>query len=125
MAVQALYHGTFNGEAPFYQLPYLSADRILRGVWRNLYIDRQAIALQGELRSNFSNVDPRYGYVVFAGAGDVAPNFFKGYDPAITGVFGVGFRQQVIPKLKLQSRIDFSVTTKGNFGIFGGVGLTF
>ena len=124
-AVQALYHGTFNGDAPFYQLPYLSADRILRGVWRNLYIDRQAVALQGELRSNFSNVDPRYAYVVFAGAGDVAPNFFEDYEPNITGVFGVGLRQQVIPKLRLQSRVDFSVTTKGNIGIFGGVGLAF
>src|SRR5690606_13425936 len=66
LAVQALYHGTMDGEAPFYQLPYLSADRILRGVWRNLYIDRQAVALQAELRSNFSNIDPRYGYVLFA-----------------------------------------------------------
>lgn len=125
LAVQALYHGVFNGDAPFYQLPYLSADRLLRGIWRNLYIDRQAIALQGELRSNFSNVDPRYGYVVFAGAGDVAPNFFEDYKPGITGVFGVGFRQQVVPKLKLQSRIDLSVTTKGNVGVFGGIGLTF
>jgi|GEM_PF-1113139 Outer membrane protein len=125
LAVQALYHGILSGGAPFYQLPYLSADRLLRGIWRNLYIDRQAIALQGELRSNFSNVDPRYGYVVFAGAGDVAPSFFEDYKPGITGVFGVGFRQQVIPKLKLQSRIDLSVTTKGNVGIFGGIGLTF
>ncbi|MFC3196506.1 BamA/TamA family outer membrane protein [Parapedobacter deserti] len=125
LAVQALYHGIWTGDAPFYQLPYLSADRLLRGIWRNLYIDKQAVALQGELRSNFSNVDPRYGYVVFAGAGDVAPNFFEDYQPGITGVFGVGFRQQVIPKLKLQSRIDLSVTTKGNVGVFGGVGLTF
>jgi hypothetical protein len=125
LAVQALYQGIFNGDAPFYQLPYLSADRILRGVWRNLYIDRQALAVQAELRSNFSNIDPRYGYVVFAGAGDVAPDFFKGYNPNITGVFGVGYRQQVIPKLKLQSRIDFSYTTKGNFGVFGGLGLSF
>lgn len=125
LAVQALYQGTFSGDAPFYQLPYLSADRILRGVWRNLYIDRQALAVQAELRSNFSNIDPRYGYVLFAGAGDVAPDFFKGYTPDIIGVFGVGYRQQVIPKLKLQSRIDFSYTTKGNFGVFGGLGLSF
>ncbi|QNL48069.1 BamA/TamA family outer membrane protein [Olivibacter sp. SDN3] len=125
LAVQALYHATFNGDAPFYQLPYLSADRILRGVWRNLYIDKQAVALQTELRSNFSNIDPRYGYVLFAGAGDVAPNLFKGYNPDITGVFGVGLRQQVTPKLKLQSSVDFSVTTKGDIGIFGGMGLTF
>ncbi|TYR34689.1 BamA/TamA family outer membrane protein [Sphingobacterium phlebotomi] len=125
LAVQALYHGTMDGEAPFYQLPYLSADRILRGVWRNLYIDRQAVALQAELRSNFSNIDPRYGYVLFAGAGDVAPNFFKGYTPDIVGVFGMGYRQQVIPKRKLQSRIDVSYTTKGDFGIFGGLGLSF
>ncbi|QNL48620.1 BamA/TamA family outer membrane protein [Olivibacter sp. SDN3] len=124
-AFQAIYHNVFNGNAPFYQLPYLSADRILRGVWRNLYIDRQAVALQGELRSNFSNIDPRYGYVLFAGAGDVSDNFFKGYDPKIIGVFGLGFRQQVIPKLKLQSRIDFSVTTRGSIGVFGGMGLTF
>lgn len=125
LAVQALYHGIFNGDAPFYQLPHLSADRILRGIWRNLYIDRQAVAVQTELRSNFSTIDPRYGYVVFAGAGDVAPHFFKGYRPDIIGVFGVGYRQQVIPKLRLQSRIDVSYTTKGNFGIFGGLGLSF
>lgn len=125
LAVQALYQGTFNGEPPFYQLPYLSGDRILRGVWRNLYIDRQAIAVQAELRSNFSNIDPRYGYVVFAGAGDVAPDFFKGYNPGVIGVFGVGYRQQAIPKLKLQSRIDVSYTTKGHVGIFGGLGLSF
>lgn len=125
LAIQAYYQGTFGGDAPFYQLPYLSADRIFRGVWRNLYIDRQVLAAQAELRSNFSNIDPRYGYVVFAGAGDVAPHFFEGYSPDVIGVFGVGFRQQVIPKLKLQSRIDFSYTTKGNFGISGGLGLSF
>lgn len=125
LGFQAIYHNIFNGDAPFYQLPYLSADRILRGVWRNLYIDRQAVAIQGELRSNFSNIDPRYGYVLFAGAGDVADNFFKDYDPKVIGVFGLGFRQQVIPKLKLQSRIDCSITTRGNIGVFGGVGLTF
>jgi hypothetical protein len=55
----------------------------------------------------------------------VAPDFLKGYKPDIIGVFGIGYRQQVIPKLKLQSRVDFSYTTKGNFGIFGGLGLSF
>ncbi|WP_169719491.1 WD40 repeat domain-containing protein [Olivibacter sitiensis] len=125
IAFQAIYHNTYGGDIPFYQLPHLSADRILRGVWRNLYIDRQAIAVQGELRSNFSDIDPRYGYVLFAGAGDVAPSFFKNYTPRIVGVFGTGYRQQIIPKLKLQSRVDLSFTTRGDLGISGGIGLTF
>lgn len=125
LAVQALFHGTYNGEVPFYQLPYLSADRILRGVWRNLYIDKQAFAIHGELRSDFNNIDPRFGYVLFAGVGDVADNFFKGYDPKLIGVFGLGVRQQIIPKLKLQSRIDCSVNTRGDIGVFGGVGVAF
>lgn len=88
LAVQVFYHGTFNGDAPFYQLPYLSADRILRGVWRNLYIDKQAVAVQTELRSNFSNVDSRYGYVLFAGAGDVAPNLFKELQECLVWDYG-------------------------------------
>lgn len=125
LAVQAQYHGAFNGDVPFYQLPYLSADRLLRGVWRNLYIDRQAFAVQGELRSSFTDIDPRFGYVLFAGVGDVATNFLKAYDPRLIGVFGLGVRKQLVPKLKLQSRIDCSINTRGDIGVFGGVGVAF
>ncbi len=125
LAFQLLYHHVDGGNTPFYMMPYLGGDRLIRGSWRNLYLDRQATLLQTELRSDFSSIDPRYGYVVFAGIGDVAEDFFSGYNPSLIGVGGVGFRQQLIPKLKLQSRIDFTLSTRGEWGIYGGIGVSF
>jgi len=124
-AVQGFYQNTFGGTVPFYALPYLTADRMIRGVWRNLYIDKQALALQGELRSTFSAIDTRYGYVLFGGVGDVSSNFFNDYRPKPIGFFGMGLRRQLIPKLKLHSRLDGAVTTRGDLGFFGSVGVAF
>ncbi|MFT2007513.1 BamA/TamA family outer membrane protein [Pontibacter sp. 13R65] len=125
LALQLHYHNVYGGETPFFMLPYLGGDRLIRGAWRNLYLEKQSIMLQTELRSDFSRADPRYGYVVFAGIGDVAANFFRSYNPEIIGVGGVGLRQQLVPKLKLQSRLDFSYSTRGDWGILGGIGVSF
>jgi outer membrane protein assembly factor BamA len=125
LAWRAFFQGTFNGNAPFYQLPYISADHVLRGLWRNQYIDRQSLSAETEFRGDFSKVDKRFGYLLFAGAGDVAENFFRDYNPKVTGVFGAGFRQQLMPKSNLQSHLEVSFTTRGDVGVFGGVGLAF
>ncbi|MFC6100715.1 BamA/TamA family outer membrane protein [Olivibacter domesticus] len=125
LAVQAMFNGTWGGDVPFYQLPYMTADKAFRGVWRNLYIADQVYSVQAEYRSYFSEVDPRFGYAVFAGLGDDAKNFFKDYAASIKAFYGVGFRQQLVPKFRLDSRVDFGLTSKGDFGIFVGTGVAF
>ncbi|RYZ13669.1 MAG: hypothetical protein EOP49_54235, partial [Sphingobacteriales bacterium] len=70
LAIQAMADVTWNGLPPFYQLPYLGSDRIMRGVFRNLYIYPQVMMAQAEYRSTIIPNDNRYGYVLFAGAGD-------------------------------------------------------
>lgn len=125
LAIQLVYNAIWGGTAPFYEMPYLSSDRLLRGVWRNLFIDEQIAFAQAEFRSFFSPADTRYGYSLFAGLGDATPNFFNGYDAAPKFVYGAGFRQQLIPELRLDSRLDFALTNEGNFGVFFGIGVAF
>lgn len=125
LAFQGLFNATWGGDVPFYRLPYITGDRVLRGVWRNLYIDKQAAAVQAEFRSFIARGDSRYGYVVFAGLADSAEDFFKGYKPDIKFVYGAGWRQQLVPKLRLDLRIDVAFTNKGNVGVSGGAGVAF
>jgi len=125
IAVQAMTDLTWGGEIPFYSLPYYTAERAFRGVYRNLYIDKQILFLQTEFRSLFTRADPRYGYVIFAGAADGAGDFFKGYKPDIKMLYGLGLRQQLFPKHRLLLRIDLAWTNKGDFGVFGAIGTSF
>lgn len=124
-AFQALFNGTWGGNVPFYKLPYITADRALRGMWRNLYIDRQTTSVQGEFRSFFSARSTRYGYAVFAGAADGATNFLKNYSPDIKIVYGAGLRTQLFPKQRLDLRLDVAFNSKEDVGIYGGIGVSF
>lgn len=125
LAIQGAADLTWDGQPPFYMLPYFTADKALRGIYRNLYIDNQVAFAQVEFRSRFSAGDPRFGYAIFAGAADGANNFFRGYQPDIKAVYGLGIRQQVYPKNHLLLRMDAAWTSKGDFGIFAGLGTSF
>lgn len=83
LGIQFIYQSTYGGDIPFYNLPYIGYDRIIRGLWRNLYIDQQAIGIQTELRSHFTNIDTRHGYVLFAGAGKCFACFFPYFEACL------------------------------------------
>ncbi len=125
LAVQGLVDATWNGTVPFYGLPYFTGDRTFRGIWRNLYIDQQIVALQAEFRSVFSKADPRFGYAIFAGIADGANDFFRNYTTDVKVVYGLGFRTQVLPKKRMYARLDYAMTSKGDYGVFGGIGVSF
>ncbi|UCJ09744.1 BamA/TamA family outer membrane protein [Chitinophaga pendula] len=125
IAVQGLADMTWDGQVPFYNLPYFTSDRTLRGLWRNLYVDNQIITVQAELRGFFSQADPRIGYSVFAGAGDGSRNFFRIYSPDIKFGYGAGLRIQIVPKIKMYARVDYCFTSQGDQGFFGGIGTAF
>ncbi|MCW3463015.1 hypothetical protein [Chitinophaga nivalis] len=125
IAVQGAADITWNGQPPFYMLPYFTADKALRGIYRNLYIDRQVAFAQVEYRSRFNVADPRFGYTIFAGAADGAADFLHDYQSDIKAVYGLGFRQQLYPKNHLLLRMDAAWTSKGDFGFFASLGASF
>ncbi len=62
------YHTIQGSSTPFYLLPQLGNDQIMRGYYTGRYRDRNLLAAQLELRYR---VIPRLGFAGFAGAGSV------------------------------------------------------
>lgn len=62
------------GRSPFYLLPQLGNDALMRGYYTGRYRDRNLIAGQTELRYR---IDERIGLVGFMGTGEVAHNSFS------------------------------------------------
>lgn len=67
LALNATYDEVF-GRVPFYLLPQLGSDEVMRGYYQGRYRDRKLLTSQAELRYRFH---PRIGAVVFAGTGSV------------------------------------------------------
>jgi hypothetical protein len=61
------------GQSPFYLLPQLGSDEMMRGYYSGRYRDRNFIAGQTELRYRIAD---RFGIVGFVGTGEVAHNAF-------------------------------------------------
>lgn len=66
--VNGLYQTIGNGGTPFYLLPQLGNDEMMRGYYAGRYRDENLLALQAELRLR---LNPRFGFVGFAGTGTV------------------------------------------------------
>jgi hypothetical protein len=62
------------GRSPFYLLPQLGNDALMRGYYTGRYRDRNLLAGQTELRYR---IDERFGLVGFLGTGEVAHNSFS------------------------------------------------
>ncbi len=71
LAAQALLHTVKSSSIPFYMLPQLGNDEMMRGYYGGRYRDENFLASQAELRYRFTN---RFGVVGFAGLGKVFPN---------------------------------------------------
>ena len=108
---------------PFYKLPQLGGDERLRGISNaSLYRDRQMVYAQLEYRRPLFW---RFGMVVFAGAGDVAGDFGDFTISEFKYAFGMGGRMAVIPKDKLNVRIDLGVARGGQVAVYAGISEAF
>lgn len=96
LGAQALFHTVKGPSTPFYVLPQLGNDEMMRGYYVGRYRDENLLASQAELRYRFTN---RFGVVAFAGAGKVFAN----------GNFSL---QQLKPNYGLGGRYFFD-TAKG------------
>ncbi len=64
-----VYGSIVAGTPPFYMFPALGGDNIMRGYYEGRYRDKIYWAAQAEFRVRLTN---RWGFVAFAGAGDVS-----------------------------------------------------
>lgn len=110
LGVNGIYYTVQSKNTPFYLLPQLGNDEIMRGYYSGRYRDENLLAAQTELRYRFSN---RFGLVAFAGGGRVFENgefSLKQFKPS----YGAGMRYFYDPAKGLSVRADYGVGEKRN-----------
>jgi outer membrane protein assembly factor BamA len=108
IGVNGLFHSIQGKNTPFYLLPQLGNDEIMRGYYTGRYRDRNLLAAQTEIRYRYNN---RFGLVLFAGAGQVFDNkdfAFKHSKPS----YGGGGRYFFDPEKGLSVRVDYGIGEK-------------
>jgi len=95
------------GQSPFFLLPSLGNDQIMRGYYSGRFRDRNLIAGQTELRYR---IDERFGIVGFAGTGEVAHDAFSAHD--LKPNYGGGVRYFFDLQKGLSIRVDYGVGEK-------------
>jgi hypothetical protein len=92
------------GRSPFYLLPQMGNDEIMRGYYEGRYRDRNLLVGQAELRLRLSE---RFGVVGFAGAGEVFHSSFT--TAALKPNLGGGLRYFFDIEKGLAVRIDYGI----------------
>ncbi len=111
-----------DGEVPFFSLNSLGGDQGLRGYRVGRYIDKTRLI--GQLEYRFNDIWWRFGAVVFAGLGDVAPKpSALALNRALTS-YGFGLRYQLERRQKLNIRLDFGFG-EGDSGFYLTLGEAF
>jgi hypothetical protein len=111
--------------SPFYLLPQLGSDEMMRGYYEGRYRDRNLIAGQAELRYRVSE---RFGVVGFIGAGEVFHSTFT--LPALKPDLGGGVRYFFDIEKGLSIRVDYGIGQKPageqrESGLYIGLGQSF
>jgi len=109
LGAQGIYKGLSSDHYPFYLLPQLGNDEIMRGYYNGRFRDRNFLAVQSELRYRYNS---RFGAVVFVGTGtvwgkrtDFAFDYFKPN-------YGAGLRYFFDPAKGLSVRMDYGIGQK-------------
>jgi len=95
------------GRSPFYLLPQLGNDALMRGYYTGRYRDRNLAAGQTELRYRITD---RFGIVGFVGTGEVAHDSFS--LAALKPNYGGGFRYFFDTEKGLSIRADYGIGEK-------------
>jgi outer membrane protein assembly factor BamA len=106
------------GDVPFYKLPALGGQNRMRGYFEGRYRDNDYMTLQLEYRQYFWW---RFGFVVFAGLGDVAPELTKFSLNDFKFSYGLGLRFLFNKDEKVNLRVDLGFGNDGNSGIYFGI----
>lgn len=113
-----IYFNAVGGDTPFYKLPALGGASRMRGYFEGRYRDNVYTTFQLEYRQYFWW---RFGFVVFAGFGDVASDISKYQLKAIKPTYGFGLRFLFDEEEKVNLRVDVGFGNDGNRGIYFGI----
>ena len=108
LGLNALFHSVQGRNTPFYLLPQMGNDEMMRGYYTGRYRDRNLLAGQAELRYRYNN---RFGLAAFAGTGQVFDNGdfgLKSFKPS----YGAGGRYFFDPEKGLSVRVDYGIGEK-------------
>lgn len=108
LGVNALYHTVQGKNIPFYILPQMGNDEMMRGYYTGRFRDQNLLAGQAELRYRYNN---RFGAVAFAGTGQVFKNGAFAMD-RFKPSYGAGGRYFFDPEKGLSVRLDYAVGEK-------------
>lgn len=120
-AAQLLATG-LDGDPPFFSLPRLGGDDGLRGYRAGLFMDMTRALARGEFRRDA--IVGRFGGVLFAGIGDVAPNVNKLTSAGNLWTAGFGIRYLWDKEEMLKIRLDFG-WGNGDSGFYLSLGEAF
>jgi outer membrane protein assembly factor BamA len=116
------------GDAPIYALCLFGSDNDLRGYEVGRYLDRSMLAAQGEYRLMLPErlgFFGRFGFVAFAGVGEVADSFSDFDSDKLLPAGGIGIRFLLARENRVNFRIDYAWGKSGNRGLYVGVGEAF
>lgn len=108
LGVQGIYYTIHGKNTPFYLLPQLGNDEMMRGYYTGRYRDENLLAAQAEIRYRFMN---RFGIVAFASGGKVFANGNFSLN-AMKPNYGVGGRYFFDTAKGLSARLDYGVGEK-------------
>jgi outer membrane protein assembly factor BamA len=105
------------GSPPFYELPAMGGQRIMRGYYQGRYRDQVLFATQAEYRFHLKG---RFGAVAFAGVGDVGSRLvdvrIRDLKTSLGG--GLRFKFNQVENVNLRMDVGFGRNTSGvNFGL--------
>jgi outer membrane protein assembly factor BamA len=110
------------GDAPFYNLCLYGTHSDLRGYEIGQFIDRVLLATQAEYRLSLPG---RFGFVAFAGVGEVARSFGDLNSDDLLPSAGIGVRFLVAKENRINFRVDYAWGKDGSDGLYIGVGEAF
>jgi outer membrane protein assembly factor BamA len=108
LGMQGISYTISSKQTPFYLLPQLGNDEIMRGYYTGRYRDENLLAAQAELRYRFMN---RFGIVAFAGAGKVYANGNLSLND-LKPDYGFGGRYFFDTAKGLSVRLDYGIGEK-------------
>ncbi len=121
IASQLIYQ-TINGDVPFYKLAFLGGNKIVRGIPHQLkYVDKNLWLAQLEYRKM---VWWRFGCAIFGGAGNVYSDSYDTFSNTHY-FYGGGLRVKVLEDERVNFRVDFGKTNRGDSGFFITIGEAF
>ena len=108
LGVNGIYQTIQGNSIPFYNLPQLGSDEMMRGYYAGRYRDQNLLAAQAELRYRFMN---KFGVVAFAGGGKV----FNHGNFTVNDLkpnYGLGGRYFFDTAKGLSVRVDYGIGEK-------------